>query len=226
MATLYKTPGVYVEEIPKFPPSIAPVETAIPAFIGYTEKALMEVTDDLKLKPTRITSMVEYTNYFGGPQPEQGIVVTLHETQVNSITTELKAVASLAESARSKHIMYYALQMFFANGGGPCWIISVGSYKPTFGAALVKTELEAGLTALAKEDEPTLIVFPEAQNLTAIADFKALQDAALLQCETLKDRFVIMDVHGGAVSMSNPAAVLLTGINNFRNISILRKFWS
>ena len=39
MATTYKTPGVYVEEIPKFPPSVAPVDTAIPAFIGYTEKA-------------------------------------------------------------------------------------------------------------------------------------------------------------------------------------------
>jgi phage tail sheath protein FI len=34
----YKTPGVYVEEIAKFPPSVAQVETAIPAFIGYTEK--------------------------------------------------------------------------------------------------------------------------------------------------------------------------------------------
>ena len=32
-----KTPGVYVNEIPSFPPSIAQVATAIPAFIGYTE---------------------------------------------------------------------------------------------------------------------------------------------------------------------------------------------
>ncbi len=39
MATTYKTPGVYIEEIVKFPPSVAQVETAIPAFIGYTEKA-------------------------------------------------------------------------------------------------------------------------------------------------------------------------------------------
>ena len=35
----YKTPGVYVEEIVKFPPSVAQVETAIPAFIGYTQRA-------------------------------------------------------------------------------------------------------------------------------------------------------------------------------------------
>jgi phage tail sheath protein FI len=35
----YTTPGVYIEEIPHLPPSIASVDTSIPAFIGYTEKA-------------------------------------------------------------------------------------------------------------------------------------------------------------------------------------------
>ena len=35
----YKTPGVYVEEISTLPPSVGQVPTAVPAFIGYTEKA-------------------------------------------------------------------------------------------------------------------------------------------------------------------------------------------
>ena len=77
MATTYKTPGVYIEEIPKFPPSVAPVDTAIPAFIGYTEKAIDEVADDLILKPKRIESLVEFEQYFGGPQLETGITVTI-----------------------------------------------------------------------------------------------------------------------------------------------------
>ena len=47
MAT-YKTPGVYVEEIPKLPPSVAQVETALPAFIGYTNKADNIAPNDLK----------------------------------------------------------------------------------------------------------------------------------------------------------------------------------
>jgi phage tail sheath protein FI len=97
--------------------------------------------------------------------------------------------------------------------------VSVGGYKVTFGAPLVRTELNDGLEAIKKEDEPTLLVFPEAQSLS-IGDFKSLHDAALTQCADLKDRFVIMDVHGGAVSMADPAAVLLTGINNFRNNGI------
>jgi phage tail sheath protein FI len=220
MATLYKTPGGYIEEIPKFPPSVAPVETAIPAFIGYTEQAKEFVANDLILKPTRITSMVEYSRLFGGPQPETGIDVSIIEKQdATGATTSLSVSATLAEADRSKHIMYYALQMFFANGGGPCYIVSVGGYK-TLGTALIESELEDGLDTLQKVDEPTLLVFPEAQFLGTIADFKALHDLALAQCQLLKDRFVIMDVHGDNVSLDNPAANLLTAVSNFRNDGI------
>ncbi|MCP5245933.1 MAG: phage tail sheath family protein [Burkholderiales bacterium] len=234
MAAVYKTPGVYVEEIPKFPPSIAPVETAIPAFIGYTSIADNRAIGDLLLKPTRISSMVEYEKYFGEAQPETGIDVAIKQVTVNGVTTVTEAVARLDESVRSKHIMYYALQMFFANGGGPCYIVSVGAYK-TGSGSLVETELDKGLKILAKEDEPTLIIFPEAQNLS-IADFKTLHDAALKQCEDLKDRFVIMDIHGGVdeeddnhggvdeeddnISLSDPDANLLTAIKNFRTNGI------
>src|SRR5215212_7823343 len=70
MATVYKTPGVYVEEIPKLPPSVAQVETALPAFIGYTSKADNLSPNDLFKKPKRITSLVEFEQYYGsGPSP-------------------------------------------------------------------------------------------------------------------------------------------------------------
>ena len=65
MSKEYKTPGVYVEEISKFPPSITAVETAIPAFIGYTQKAQKHQVGDLAFTPTRISSLVEYEYYFG-----------------------------------------------------------------------------------------------------------------------------------------------------------------
>jgi len=214
MATAYKTPGVYIEEIAKFPPSVAPVETAIPAFIGYTEKAIDGVLD-LKLKPTRISSLVDYETYFGGPQKETAITVAVTQTKSAGLITFQKAVASLGEGARSKHILYYSLQLYFANGGGPCYIISVGTYK-AMASAPVEAELAAGLAAVEKEDEPTLIVIPEAQSLS-IGDFKTLQDAALAQCAELMDRFVIMDVHGDDQSLSNPNANLITAIKEFRD---------
>ena len=39
MPTSYKTPGVYLVEKNAFPSSVVEVATAIPMFIGYTEKA-------------------------------------------------------------------------------------------------------------------------------------------------------------------------------------------
>ena len=86
--------------------------------------------------------MVEYEKYFGDAQPEVSINVAITEKQ-DSVgnTLTLNAVARLTEAARSKHIIYYALQMFFANGGGPCYIVSVGLYK-TLGGALIETELK------------------------------------------------------------------------------------
>jgi len=215
MAAVYKTPGVYVEEIPKFPPSIAPVETAIPAFIGYTQIANDAAANDLHLKPKRIESMLEYEKYFGVPQPEIAVTVSITVTTTGAKPGQ-NATASLDETKRSKHIMYYAMQMFFANGGGPCYIVSVGLYKPNVGDPLVETELSAGLDAIKKEDEPTLIVFPEAQNLKTIGDFKTLHQAALAQCADLMDRFVVMDVHGDALPLSDPATDLTTAVGNFR----------
>lgn len=160
--------------------------------------------------------MVEYERYFGEPQKETKISVTVDKKEENSVTTDLKATVSLSETDRSKHIMYYALQMFFANGGGPCYIVSVALYK-NLGESPTEAELKPGLDILAKEDEPTLIVFPEAQSLK-INDFKVLHDAALMQCADLKDRFVIMDMHGGdTISLSDATGNLLTAVGNFRN---------
>lgn len=197
----YKTPGVYIEEISKFPPSVAQVETAIPAFIGYTAKAEESVPDDLILRPKRIVSMLEYVQFFGVAQNEENIRVTINETQDDEgNTVDLKVIGDF-DGDRSRHIMYYSLQAFFANGGGPCYIVSAGLYGGTFGAdidpgaASPATLLYAGLAALEAEDEPTLIVFPESQGVGAITDQGALHDAALAQCRKLQDRFLIANIY-------------------------------
>ncbi|MEN8179265.1 MAG: phage tail sheath family protein, partial [Pseudomonadota bacterium] len=59
-----KTPGVYIVEKNAFPNSVVEVATAVPAFIGYTQKADNKGKSLLN-KPWRITSMSEFHNYFG-----------------------------------------------------------------------------------------------------------------------------------------------------------------
>jgi phage tail sheath protein FI len=219
MALTQTTPGVYIQEIPKFPPSIAAVATAIPAFIGYTEKAKEVVDDDLHLKAKRITSLVEYEFHFGTAQEEEAIKVEiLVEKDDAGNETRRTGKATLATSARSAHVMYYALQLYFANGGGPCYVVSVDKYTALPGTPDGK-KLKDGLDVIAKEDEPTLIVFPEAQKLD-IGAYKTLHVFALAQCADLQDRFTIMDLHGGDKDLNASDTVLDGVVKNFRDNGI------
>jgi len=181
----YKTPGVYIEEIPKFPPSIAQVETAIPGFIGYTEKALDARNNPLLLQPFRITSLFEYERFFGSADVEKNITVSILERAGK----RFDVIGAVGD--RSPYKMYYGLQMFFANGGGPCWIISTGDYSTQ---QVGFAELMKGLEASEKIDEITLYVYPYAQRLTSVDDFYTLFGESMDMCEKLKDRFSVMDI--------------------------------
>ncbi len=183
MATMYKTPGVYIEEIPKFPPSIAPVETAIPAFIGYTEKAA-EGKTDLTLKPVRITSLLEYESLFGTSSTER------FRVDVDFNTASGTFQVDIVEKPNPPFILYHAVQAFYANGGGPCYIISVGSFLD--GKADINSILN-GLAAAKGVDEVTLLVSPEAVLLNN-TQYGQWATAALKQCAELQDRFTILDV--------------------------------
>ncbi|REC49234.1 MULTISPECIES: phage tail sheath C-terminal domain-containing protein [Chryseobacterium] len=174
-----KTPGVYINEIDAFPPSIAQVATAIPAFVGYTQKAA-----SLNV-PTRISSLMEYEQFFGGAPSPANISVDLDS---NLLPLDTSSVTE------SKFKLYNSMRLFYANGGGECYIVSIGLYSddPAFDAA-TKGKFTYGIDKLEKYDEPTLIVFPDAVNLSA-ANLGAVQSYSLMQCQKLMDRFTIMDV--------------------------------
>lgn len=62
---IYKTPGVYIAELAAFPPSVVGVLTAVPVFVGYTEKATIGGKPMLNT-PIKIGSLADYEQYFGG----------------------------------------------------------------------------------------------------------------------------------------------------------------
>ncbi len=189
LITRLKTPGVYVEEIPKLPPSIAQVETAIPAFIGYTEKAINSRGESLINEPTRISSLLEYINYFGNPAVETGLTVEIKDNgNGDDVIGKIKD-----DPGRSKFMMFYAMQLFFDNGGGPCWIVSVNDYELTAGN-IVLGNLEDGLKVTERESEITLYVFPDAQGIDNADDYYGLYKQAIDMCGKLQDRFTVMDV--------------------------------
>jgi uncharacterized protein len=173
----YKTPGVYVEEISIFPPSVAEVETAIPAFIGYTAKATKLSDNDLLKIPTKISSLLDFDTYFG-----KAAKISLSEVVIDENNNFLRS------SFTNNYYLYDSIRLFFDNGGGNCYIVSVGSHQEI----VDKDKLKGGIDALKKYDEPTILLFPDAAGLDA-DKLGSVRTHALAQCASLGDRVGVFD---------------------------------
>ncbi|GAA3511972.1 hypothetical protein GCM10022393_27110 [Aquimarina addita] len=189
MASTLKSPGVYVEEVSTFPPSVAQVPTAIPAFIGYTEK--QGLNNELGMVPKKIRSLLDY-EYLFGTGPSGGLDITLDTN--NSVTD--------VSTDGQEYYLYNSLQLFYNNGGGDCYIVSIGAYDSGISA----TNFTDGITTLKKIDEPTLYVTPDASLLSSIDDVKDVHSKMLDECEILQDRFAILDIYNGHIDFTDPAA--------------------
>ena len=204
MAIDARTPGVYVQEVSIFPPSVTSVATAIPAFFGYT--ALNGGT------VARISSMNDYTSIFGGPHKYLRVGVSASGSPVAITVTVDNIVPGSPPSAAKNFSMYYALQMYFANGGGPCYVASTGVYNNAL--STVVADFTAALALIAKEDEPTLLVAPDARLLGSTTNCYDFYKACLAQCAKLQDRFTIVDIYNSPSTSILGAAELRSGIGN------------
>lgn len=206
------TPGVSVEEITKLPNSISLIDTAIPTFIGYTE--LVPQGYDINDNTTNINnttnenlkigSLLEYEDKFGKAKKEN---IQLKDTKDKGLTLITPEV---------QFLMYYSLQMYFANGGGPCYIVSVGTYASA-STGVQLSSLQNGLhkiETLEAIKEPILILFPDAVSLDE-TDFYDLYNYTInekLELEE-KNRFAILDTYyGNSTTSSNN----LNTIGHFR----------
>lgn len=182
MAFNYSTPGVYLEEIVKLPPSVASVQTAIPCFFGKTEKATEVTANDLKGVSKKINSFAAFESYFGMQDKAEAEV---------SIELNMPSVAKLSSDfAKRNNNMYYGIKHYFDNGGGPCYVHSVGSYSDTVDADVYKSEI----LKLDLVDEVTLVVFPDLAGIAEREKAYDVYNSSMRKSAALKDKFVIIDV--------------------------------
>lgn len=212
-----KTPGVYVTEFNAFPPSVVGVETAIPAFIGYTQTADIS-GKPVYNQPIKIGSMADFMSIFGeGFKPIYEITDAAadaaekgdYDFKVYDPDTKKTNYYLLTQTGSSEFNLYNSMRLFYANGGGTCYVISVGDYTnggtvPT-GVTIDADKLLTGLAAVAEQVGPTMLVVPEAILLAndgttdkpwESAKYQSIVRAMLEQCGSLQDRVAILDVYG------------------------------
>lgn len=208
MASNYKTPGVYIEEKNAFPNSVVEVATAVPAFIGYTEYAV-NGTKSILNQPFRISSLADFHQHFGAG-PDYTFAIAPAAAPAPADFQSLGVDYSLTQDG-GNYFLYRSMRLFFDNGGGPCYIVSVGKYTDTIDLNV----LENGLTLLRREQEPTMIVVPDLMAIASAADVYTFQGKIIDHCGgVMQSRVAILDVHGGWIARDYTAD---DPINKFRN---------
>ncbi|MBK8787934.1 MAG: phage tail sheath family protein [Chitinophagaceae bacterium] len=191
MASTYMTPGVYIEEKNAFPGSVVAVETAVPVFIGYTEKAERK-SKSLTGEPTRITSFAEYVELFG-----QGKHHKFKLTAAGPPPFTIKAFSSdLLLNPNEIFYFYNCIRLFYQNGGSNCYIFSLGNFE---GDGITKPVINKNdfvkhdvFNKLKRSFEPTIVLIPDFVN-----DRNAcygLYTDVLKHCKETQSRFGIFDV--------------------------------
>jgi phage tail sheath protein FI len=216
----YRTPGVYVAELSSFPPSVVGVDTAVPVFIGYTKIA--EVSGKPMLfKPIRVTSLADFELFFGGADApfyslEPGTdTPDGYDLRVTDPHAGVKFYR--LQSHRPSFNLYNSMQLFYANGGGNCYVVSCGLYAEVTDHADINL-LTRALAAAGEQTGPTMVVIPDALLLPHDSkdgdknimpwhstEYATLAKAMLRQCNALKDRVAVLDVYGTQYLTQPPA---------------------
>lgn len=230
-----QTPGVYINEINAFPNSVVPVATAVPAFIGYTPQAEYEGKSYANV-PVKITSFDDFQTFFCLPDPpapaspakqynpEYYLVQQKSQPVKGDYMLIDGSYYSIVPDPTTIYYLYNSVRLFYENGGGTAYIVSVGTYGPASGKPMNPSQrmvnpnvqladLQAGLALLLNEREPTMYICPEA-TLLSLADNGMLMEPMLLQCTVMQTAVCIFDIIGG--NDPDPLSYT-TDIANFRN---------
>jgi len=230
-----KTPGVYINEVNAFPNSVVPVATAVPAFIGYTPQALYEGKSYLNMAQ-KVSSFAEFQAIYCYPDPAPPAPPAKQYSPQYYLVQQKSKPAdknymiingnyySLVPDPNTIYYLYNSIRLFYQNGGGDAYIVSVGTYGPpskapaTPGTQIVNpnvllNDLSNGLYLLLNEEEPTMYICPEA-TLLSLADNATLMQEMLLQCTQMQTAISIFDVIGGKA----PDPIMYTNdITTFRS---------
>lgn len=223
MASSLQTPGVYINEINAFPNSVVPVATAVPVFIGYTMRADYKGKSYVN-QAVKINSLQDFLTFFGavsgtGPAPDSEQYSPIYHivpSQGEGDVTIGGKPLDLRPDPSTIYYLYNSIKLFYQNGGGTAYIVSVdligpppisskplAADSPLVNPDIKYDDLHIGLQAAAQEAEITMIVIPEAVLLKQ-KDYATLLQNVLDQCGgdssqccAPGSRVGLFDIYGG-----------------------------
>ncbi len=220
LAVTPTTPGVYIDEENAFPNSVVAVQTAIPAFVGYTARADYEGKSYLN-KPVLISSLQDFMTYFGVIEPVAPAAPLQQYSPIYYFNAQTKKptvgdyftvngnIYTVNPDMSTIYYLYNSIRFFFANGGGQAYVVSVGSYASPSGKSSANgdplinpniqfTELSNGIDQLAslQDPMPTMLVVPDGTLLGADG-YSELTQKMLDFCGEQESLVSIFDVVGG-----------------------------
>lgn len=173
-------PGKNFKSSEALPSQITAVSTSIPIFAGYTEKAIQS-GKNVTNKAVKINSLSEYERIFGKRK---------EEFQVSAKPNG--DIEFIKDPSSGFFKMYYSLQLYFANGGGPCYIVSIGKDRDL--SAVDLSHFKNGIRIMSGVKEASLLVFPDA-GLLQEYQFYPLYKEALSKIKKEGNQFLIADVY-------------------------------
>jgi uncharacterized protein len=234
IASNITSPGVYINGLNAFPNSVVAVATAVPAFIGYTPQAVYERKSYTNV-PQKVTSFAEFETIYCYPDslppaspakqynPQYYLVHQKSAPAKGDYLMIENSYYSIVPDPNTIYYLYNSIRLFYENGGGDAYIVSVGSYgsqskipmvpgDPIINPNVQLNDLLNGLALLKNEQEPTMYICPEA-TLLSVDNNGELMSAMLQQCTEVQTAICIFDIIGGR----DPDPILYTNdISTFR----------
>lgn len=118
--------------------------------------------------------------------------------------------------------LYSSVKFFYENGGGSCYIMTLGTYDYTKESITDTTDFMNAMTLLKKESEPTMLVIPDVVEIkdptgtdleSIYANAYSVQSEMINHCGEMMNQVAILDIPGG---FSEPM-VGTTSVQQFRN---------
>ncbi len=165
--TAHRAPGVSVSHV--MPAPVTALRTGVPVFLGFAEPLSGQASGQASGQSSQASGQLGST-FYSEPTPVR-VWRQLEETYAPPSPGDM---------------LGYAVRGFFENGGELCYVLPLDREQSGLEA------LRQGLAALAQREGFDLVCAPDVASFAA-SDMQSMQAAIIDHCDTMGDRFAILD---------------------------------